>query len=474
MKSAFLPNGSFVVSVGRLKLLHPPWDRGLALDRERSPSIDAPRARQTGSKLRRATYQANFLFGNFQLAVRRTLPSWRRQHRLLEQRVKAKATPQSSPKKRLLRADSDDPRDRSQDTFRRRSEAFVERTVSAGPLPQTGGNSGSGGSGGGDSSGNGNGRHGDRHDGHADDGDSESIDSELAGVLRAYRRPLESLPPELIEAVRRCWIERRTLARYLAQDRGLVGWLLQWRFFRDRVLADPEFIFKLLAQEYIGNGTQLVGEFLVRGREIVDELEYVLSDLIVGTVVEASFVVLLAPSVPFPQMQHELSATFQRGWWQTRWNRYLQWAQSLPANAFEKSIPPLRVYPLPSRVLTVLHTSAQYFLIGFACGIVGTAITYGLLGVRRTFDPAYKPARPMPPVVPNSVGWGAFMALSSNPRFQLVEGLERLSHMLLANHALWNRVFIVTLRFMNNFYGGINFVQFFRWAGLQATGDGGS
>jgi hypothetical protein len=248
---------------------------------------------------------------------------------------------------------------------------------------------------------------------------------------------------------------------------------LQWRFFRDRVLADPEFIFKLLAQEYIGNGTQLVGEFLVRGREIVDELEYVLSDLIVGTVVEASFVVLLAPSVPFPQMYQQASGTFQRGWWQQLWNHYLKWAQSLPANAFEKSMPPLRVYSLPSRIFTVLHTSTQYFMIGFACGIVGTAITYGLLGIRQTFDPAYKPVRPMPPVVPNSIGWGAFMALSSNPRFQLVEGLERLSHMIFAKQPFWNRSLIVSLRFLNNFYGGIHFVQFFRWAGLQATGDGG-
>jgi len=341
----------------------------------------------------------------------------------------------------------------------------------SGPSPTSGVDSGN--NGGNGSFGKGNGGSGGRYEGPDEHGDYWSPDPEIAGVLRAYKRSLQSLPPEVVQAIQHGWIERRTLARYLAQDRGLVAWLLQWRFFRDRVLADPEFIFKLLAQEYIGNGTQLVGEFLVRGRELVDELEYVLSDLVVGTVVEASFVVLLAPYTPFPQMSQLETGAVQRGLIGSVWQRYLNWATSLPANAFEKSLPPLRVYTLPSRVLTVLHTSAQYFLIGFASGVVGTAITYGLLHLRKAMDAHYTPVRPMPPVLPNSIGWGAFMALSSNPRFQLVEGLERLSHMLFANHAVLNRSLIVSLRFLNNFYGGIHFVQFFRWAGLQATGQTG-
>ena len=287
--------------------------------------------------------------------------------------------------------------------------------------------------------------------------------------MLAYQRALSSLPAELQEAVRHGWLTRTQLAGYLSQDRSWMSWLLRWPMLRNRVLCDPEFMFKLWVQEWVGNGTQLVGELLVRGREIVDELEYVLADLVVGTVVEASFVVLLAPAMPFLRRPPS-AAPATRGAGSVL-EAYRRWSLSLPANAFEASIPPERVYSLASRFITVLNASAQYFAIGVACGLVGTALTYGMLEARRLFDPAYQPLRPQPPVLPNSIGWGAFMALSSNPRFQLVEGLERLSQWVLRRHPMANRAVIIALRLANNFYGGIHFVQFFRWTGLQTVAE---
>lgn len=268
------------------------------------------------------------------------------------------------------------------------------------------------------------------------------------------------LPDDLTEALALNIVGREAVTRYSNFIQiPILGALMSVTPFRTRMLADSSFFFKLLIQELVGNGTALASEIAVRGKDIVDELEYVASDLIVGTVVEAAFVWLLAPTLSLPSK----AAISPLG----------KFLRSLPANAFEASTP-LRVYSFPMRFASFVYAGGQYAAIGFVAGVVGTAITYGLIEARKAVDKTYSPLRPLPAVLPNSVAWGAFMALSSNTRFQAVEGLERAIAKLFngTSSAVVNSA-IVALRFANNYWGGVQFVQFFRYLGLHATGDGG-
>lgn len=52
-----------------------------------------------------------------------------------------------------------------------------------------------------------------------------------------------------------------------------------------------------MVQGVIGNGTEPIGEIKVRLKDIEHALEYVASDLIIGTVIEAAFLWLLAPTL---------------------------------------------------------------------------------------------------------------------------------------------------------------------------------
>lgn len=268
----------------------------------------------------------------------------------------------------------------------------------------------------------------------------------------------ESLPEDMKAALLFGSLTRDALNRYYkAMKNPVIKLLLGIPAFRSRFLMDASFLFKLLVQEVIGNGTALASEIVVRGKDIVHEVEYVASDLIVGTVIEAAFVWLLAPTLSLPNTASTSAIS-----------RYIS---SLPAHIFQPSNA-VRSFTTAQRVISFLYAAMQYAAIGFAGGVVGTAITYALLEARKRIDKNYSPFRPMPPVIPNSAGWAAFMALSSNTRFQLVEGLEMGVAKLLSgtSRALLNSV-IVTLRFINNYWGGVQFVQFFRAIGLHATGE---
>lgn len=64
---------------------------------------------------------------------------------------------------------------------------------------------------------------------------------------------------------------------------------------------------------------------------------------------------------------------------------------------------------------------------------------------------------------------GVFLAVSSNTRYQIINGLER----LVEASPVARRVpsvamaFTVGVRFANNIYGGMQFVDWARWSGCQ-------
>lgn len=268
----------------------------------------------------------------------------------------------------------------------------------------------------------------------------------------------DELPDDIKKALAYGSITRSDVQRYLKAIRNpFLRLFLSIPGFRTRFIADSAFCFKLLVQEIIGNGTALAGEIAVRGKEIVDEVEYVASDLIVGTVIEAAFVWLLAPTMRLPTAANASALS--------------KYFAALPSNFFQPSSA-LVSFTITQRIAAFFYAAVQYAAIGLGGGIVGTAITYSLLEARKLIDSTYKPVRPMPPVIPNSLGWAAFMGVSANTRFQLVEGLELgVTRLLTSYSQSFVNSAILVLRFLNNYWGGVQFVRFFRAIGLHATAE---
>ncbi|XVF08173.1 hypothetical protein REPUB_Repub06bG0203100 [Reevesia pubescens] len=75
----------------------------------------------------------------------------------------------------------------------------------------------------------------------------------------------------------------------------------------------------------------------------------------------------------------------------------------------------------------------------------------------------------VPPLLKSAALWGVFLAFSSNTRYQIINGLEQLveASLLAKNVPPVAMAFTVGVRFANNIYGGMQFVDWARWSGMQ-------
>ena len=66
--------------------------------------------------------------------------------------------------------------------------------------------------------------------------------------------------------------------------------------------------------------------------------------------------------------------------------------------------------------------------MGFGAGIAGTAVSNGLLAIRKKLDAKFELQNKPPNVLLNAGCWGTHMAVSSNIRYQLLNGLDMVRH----------------------------------------------
>ncbi|KAI5077119.1 hypothetical protein GOP47_0006943 [Adiantum capillus-veneris] len=227
--------------------------------------------------------------------------------------------------------------------------------------------------------------------------------------------------------------------------------------FRNRMLADQSFLFKLLIEIAIDSGCATVAEVQKRGDDFWNEFELYMADLVVGVVVDAALVSMLAPVIRF---QRPTSATG----FMARVSRAIQ---SLPSSVFEAATPG-RTFSIQQRLASYFYKGIQYGAVGFSCGIIGQGIANSIMLLKRKVKKSDSDV-PVPPLVKSAVLWGVFLAVSSNTRYQVVNGLER----VVEGSALAKRLpvvamaFTIGIRFANNTYGGMQFVDWARWSGVQ-------
>lgn len=212
--------------------------------------------------------------------------------------------------------------------------------------------------------------------------------------------------------------------------------------WRSRVAADPQFPFKVLMEELVGVSANVIGDMATRPNFGLNELDFVFSTLVVGSIVNFVLMYLLAPTA---------AAT----------------------GAVSSSLPPFVFapgqYSAGARVAALFSKGFAFAAVGFAAGLAGTVISNGLVALRKRMDPGFETNNKPPPTVLNALTWAAHMGVSANVRYQTVNGLEFLMARVLPPVGF--KATVVVLRCLNNLLGGMTFVMLARLTGSQKVED---
>ncbi|CAA0842118.1 Protein of unknown function (DUF3411 [Striga hermonthica] len=224
---------------------------------------------------------------------------------------------------------------------------------------------------------------------------------------------------------------------------GIFGPLVSgWRL---RVRADPQFPFKVLMEELVGVSACVLGDMASRPNFGLDELDFVFSTLVVGSILNFALMYILAPTPSGPAQT--LPSIF---------------SGSPPSHMFEPG-----PYSFPARLGTFVYKGLVFGAVGLAAGLLGTAISNGLIAARRRVDPGFEPPNKPPPTVLNAATWALQLGLSSNLRYQGMNGIEYLLAKGLPPVVF--KTSVLVLRCLNNVVGGMSFVALARLTGSQTV-----
>ncbi|CAL1385511.1 unnamed protein product [Linum trigynum] len=214
------------------------------------------------------------------------------------------------------------------------------------------------------------------------------------------------------------------------------------RAFIGRMLADPAFIYKLLLEQFATLGCSVWWEFKNRGDRIKQEWDLALVNVLTVTACNAFMVWSLAPCRSYGNtFQFDLQNTLQK----------------LPNNIFEKSYP-LREFDLQKRIHSFFFKAAELSLVGLAAGAVQGSLSNVLASKKKD-----RVSVTVPPVSTYALGYGAFLGLYGNVRYQLLCGFDR----AVVNHfdVIGVALFLGTaLRIMNDQAGEVSRLA---WLGVE-------
>lgn len=323
-----------------------------------------------------------------------------------------------------------------------------------------------GGGNGEDGGGNGGNGGGDDEDSEAD-GPAEEEDEllPLKNVEETASAQGIKLPADMLQIASTEGLKASALALYLKlQSIAGVGILVQkFPWIRDRMIADPNFLFKVFAEVAIDSGCATVAEVRKRADVFWEEFEFYLSDLVVGCVMDCVLVTLLAPSAVLGVSSKAARMASKTG----LVAKLMSLSSRLPSNVFQASAAGAK-FTLGQRFLCYIIKGLEYSLAGMVCGFVGQSFANSMMLVKRRMSTSDDHV-PIPDAFRTALVWGLFMGVSSNTRYQVVAGLERAMELtpLAKSLPLTANVFTVFIRFVNNIYGGEQFVDMARWAGVQ-------
>ncbi|KAJ0975535.1 hypothetical protein J5N97_017500 [Dioscorea zingiberensis] len=291
--------------------------------------------------------------------------------------------------------------------------------------------------------------------------------AEIARVMNAAGRKREALPQDLQKGLDLGVISPEILQNFFDLEKyPLIAELIhRFQGFRERLLVDPKFLHRLAIEEVISITTTLLAQYERRKGRFIEEIDYVITDTIRGSVVDFFTVWLPAPTLSFLSYADDNSNP-------ENLELLKGLLGSFPDNAFQKSIIG-KDWNLSQRFASVLVGSLKLAGVGFISGIGAGVTTDVLYAVRRLLKPTFiaNGGHKRSPILKSASIYGLFLGTSANLRYQIIAGLveHRLSDNLLSypNGVLLVNMLSFVVRTINSYWGTQQWVDLARFTGLQ-------
>lgn len=313
---------------------------------------------------------------------------------------------------------------------------------------------------GGDGAGNGN-SSGGGGGGNGGGGGGDGFEKEALMVLAEVGRSLDSLPKDLAAAIGSGRIPGSVVKRYLQLETSpFMRWLLQFGGFKERLLADDLFLTKVGIECGVGMFTKTAAEYEKRKENFSKELEIVFADVVMAVIADFMLVFLPAPTI---SLRPPISLNA---------GRLAKFFYNCPDNAFQTSLGGTS-YSLLQRLGAIARNGTKLFGVGTASSLVGTVVTNTLINAKKAVQKSGDDELENIPVLSTSVGYGVYMAVSSNLRYQILAGVleQRLLEPLLHQHKLMLSAACFLVRTGNTYLGSLLWVDYARLVGLQKAHD---
>ncbi|KAI3888665.1 hypothetical protein MKW92_011649 [Papaver armeniacum] len=234
----------------------------------------------------------------------------------------------------------------------------------------------------------------------------------LDSVLNEWHKTAMDLPAGIRQGYEMGWLSSAQIVKYLATHARpttirVVSRTLpegMSRAFIGRMIADPAFLYRFLLEQAATIGCSVWWEVKTRKERLKQEWDLALINVLTTTACNAIVVWSLAPCRSYGStFRYDLQNTIQK----------------LPNNVFERSYPQ-REFDLQQRFQSFFYKAAELCMVGITAGAAQGALS--------KLSASKKEGRlsvTMPSVSSNALGYGAFLGIYANLRYQLLCGLDK-------------------------------------------------
>ncbi|XP_027334534.1 protein RETICULATA-RELATED 5, chloroplastic-like isoform X2 [Abrus precatorius] len=288
--------------------------------------------------------------------------------------------------------------------------------------------------------------------------------AEIARVMNAAGRRRDALPQDLQKGIDLGLVSPEVLQNFFDLEQYPLISELTHRFqgFRERLLADPKFLHRLAIEEAISITTTLLAQYEKRKENFFQELDYVITDTVRGSVVDFFTVWLPAPTLSFLSYADEMNAPDNLG-------SLMGLLGSIPDNAFQKN-PAGTNWNLNHRIASVVFGGLKLASVGFISSIGAVASSNSLYAIRKFLNPAVATEQRIirSPIIKTAVIYASFLGISANLRYQIIAGIveHRISEQFSSQTFLVNMLSFVA-RTINSYWGTQQWIDLARFTGLQ-------